>query len=161
MPAIRNIIFAAGFATLGAFATVGTQAVAGAHGGGPFGPDLARFAQALDLSETQESMVDEMREDVRAQMKANRTGKQADKEDIKAMLSQETLDADVVHSMIDDRISEMASFSHEMADKFIALHATLDADQRATLVEKMAEAEERHEERRQRHTERRSERGDQ
>ena len=161
MPTIRNIIFAAGFATLGAFAAVGTQAVAGAHSGGPFGADMARFAQALDLSEAQEALVDEMRAEARAQMQANRMGKQADKEGIKAMLSQETLDAAAVHSMIDERIDEMASFAHEMADSFIALHATLDADQRATLVEKMEEASERHEERRQRHTERSSERGDQ
>ena len=102
-----------------------------------------------------------MRAEARAQMQANRMGKQAYKEGIKAMLSQETLDAAAVHSMIDERIDEMASFAHEMADTFIALHATLDADQRATLVEKMAEAGEQHEERRRRHIEHRSEDGEQ
>lgn len=161
MTTIRNIILAAGFSALGALAAVGGQAVAGAHGGGPFGPDLARLAQALDLSDAQAEMVDEMRTQARAQMRDSRMSKQADQEDIKTMLSQEVLDAAVVHSMIDDRINEMSSFAHEMADEFIALHATLDADQRATLVEKMAEAGERHEERRRRHIEHRSEDGEQ
>ena len=160
MPAIRNIIFAIGGAALGAIATVGTQAIAGSPGG-PFGTDVARFAQALDLSEDQESMVAEMREAGRAHMQASRSGKQRDKQDIQKMLSQESLDADVVHSMIDERIDEMASFAHDMADKFIALHATLDADQRATLIEKMEAAGERHEERRRRYIEQRSMHSDQ
>ena len=160
MPAIRNIIFATGIAALSAIAAVGTQAIAGGPGG-PFGAEMTRFAQALDLSEDQEHMVAEMREAGRAHIQASRIGKQQDKEDIREMLSQESLDADVVHGLIDERIDEMASFAHDMADKFIALHATLDADQRATLIEKMEAAGERHEERRRRHIEQRSMHSDQ
>ena len=101
-----------------------------------------------------------MRAEARAQMQANRMGKQAYKEGIKAMLSQETLDAAAVHSMIDERIDEMASFAHEMADTFIALHATLDDDQRTQLIETMEEAAERHSARRSRHSDERDERGE-
>ena len=160
MPAIRNLIFAIGSAALGAIAAIGTQAVAGSPGG-PFGSDMARFAQSLELSEDQESMLAEMREAGRAHMQASRAGKQQYKSEIRDMLSQESLDADVVHSMIDERINEVASAAHDMADRFIALHATLDAAQRATLIEKMEAASERHEERRRRHIEHRSLNSDQ
>ncbi|MFT5681196.1 MAG: Spy/CpxP family protein refolding chaperone [Myxococcota bacterium] len=157
MSAIRNIFFAAGFATLGAFAAIGTQAVASGHRGGPFGPNMARLADALDLTDDQQAMVDEMREDARAQMKGHREDREASKAELKTLLSQETMDADVVHGMIDDHIAEMSGFAHDMADQFISLHATLDADQRAALIETVEEAAERHG---SRHSERSGERGE-
>lgn len=160
MSAIRNVLFALGFATLGAIATVGTQAAASGHRGGPFGPGMARLADSLDLTDDQQAMVDEMREEARTQMQAHREDRESGKEEIKALLSQETMDAEVVHTMIDDRINEMSGFAHDMADKFIALHATLDEDQRTQLIETMDEVAERHSERRGRHGGERGERGE-
>ena len=162
MSAIRNVIFAAGFATLGAFAAVGAQAAAGPHRGGMsmFGPDISKFAEALDLSAEQEGMLETMRADAKSQRQAHREEKQANKGQLIEMLGQETLDADQIHDLIDTRTNEMASFAHDMADQFIAFHATLDDEQRATLVEKVEEASARHEERQERRGERGGERGE-
>ena len=160
MSAIRNVIFAIGFATLGAIAAVGTQAVASGHHVSPLGTSMARLAASLDLTDDQRAMVDEMRTEAQSQMQAHRDERAASKDALKTMLSQETMDPEIVHTMIDDRINEMSGFAHDMADQFIALHATLDDDQRTQLVETMEEAAERHSARRSRHSGERGERGE-
>jgi len=160
MSAIRNVIFAVGFSTIGAIAAIGTQAAASGHHARPFGPSMARLAASLDLTDDQQAMADEMRAEAKEQMQAHRDERAASKDALKAMLSQESMDAERVHTMIDDRINEMSGFAHDMADQFIALHATLDDDQRTQLIETMEEAAERHSARRSRHSDERDERGE-
>ena len=159
MSALRNVLFAVGFMTVGAVASVGAQATAGAYRAGPFGPGMVKFVASLDLNDQQQELVDEIKLDAREQMQAHREDRDGHKAEVKALLSQETIDADVVHDMIDTRVNDMSSMAHDMADKFITLHATLDDEQRATLVEKVDEVSERHEQRGQRGE--RGERGEQ
>ncbi len=146
MSLLRNTIFAAGFIVMGAVAATGTQAIARSHG--MMGPRMMQGLLAgMDLTDAQQELVDAIRDEGRSQMQAQRSERQARKAEMIAMLGSEQIDREAVHSRIDDKLDEMTSFAHSMADQLLDLHATLDADQRAVLVENataLSEREPRH-----------------
>lgn len=165
MPTLRTLAFAAGFMTLGALGTMGAQATAGPGG---HGAHLARLIQKLDLTEDQKTQASEIRDAMRSHHKDMSTERDERSDEMLDLLGSADIDRDVVHAEIDAKISEQAAFAHDMADRFLDLHATLDDAQRATLVEQAEEAieqrSERHGQRGERgeHSERgeRGERGD-
>ena len=149
MIGLKNIIFASGFMALGGLASVGLEAVAqpgkrGAQGGGHA---LHRLIQDLDLNSDQQSQLEEMRDTMRTQRQQRRLQQQADHELLFGMLGEENVERDLIHEQIDERMDAMRTQAHAMADDLMDIHASLDADQRAVLVENAGEMRERREQR--------------
>ena len=147
MSMIRNTLFAVGFMTVGAIGTVGAQAAArpGSFG---HGAHLARLVQQLDLTDDQQVQADEIRDAMRSHHEEMRADRGEHKAELLAQLGNASVDREAVHTEIDSKLAEQASFMHEMADMFLDLHASLDDDQRSTLVSSAEQAMDRHEERR-------------
>ena len=61
------------------------------------------------------------------------------------LLGSPSVDRAAIHAELDARASEKLAFAHTMADMVLDLHATLDDEQRARLVEAMSERGERRE----------------
>lgn len=144
MSTFRSIFFATGFMTIGAFGTVGLQASARPDHAGP-GPHVARLLGSLDLSDAQQELADEIRAtalDHRESMRAEWGSNHAKLMDL---LGSPSVDRAAFHAELDARASEKLSFEHKMADMVLDLHATLDNEQRARLVEAMSERGERRE----------------
>lgn len=146
MSTLRTIAFAVGFMSLGAVSAVGAQAAASPGFG--HGRHLARLIQQLDLTDDQQAQAEEIRDAMRSHHEAARAERDERRDDMLAMLGSADVDRDAVHAEIDAKSAEKTAFIHEMADMFLDLHASLDDEQRATLVEQAEEAAERMEQHR-------------
>jgi Spy/CpxP family protein refolding chaperone len=155
---LRIALFGLGMATLGAVSTttLTAHAVPGSHEGrsgaerGHRGAGMLpgmRFARAiaqLDLTDDQEAMVEDIKEDMHAEMKAMHEG---NREDMKGMaellLSEGDVDSKAVHAMLDDHAAEKLALAHTFVDRVLELRATLTPDQLAELRELRDEHEAR------------------
>jgi Spy/CpxP family protein refolding chaperone len=138
MSTFRSLIFAAGFMAIGAFTTIGLEAVARPGHGSP-GPEVARLLGALDLSDSQQELAAEIRHAAREHRESVRAERESMRAERMALLGSASVDREAVHAELDARASERLDFAHTMADMALDLHATLDDEQRARLVERMSE----------------------
>jgi Spy/CpxP family protein refolding chaperone len=141
MSTFRSLIFAAGFMAIGAFSTIGLEAIARPGQGGP-GPQVARLLGMLDLSDAQQELAAEIRSTAQDHRESMRADREASHADLMALLGSASVDREAVHEELDVRASEKLAFAHTMADMILDLHATLDDEQRARLVERMSERDE-------------------
>jgi Spy/CpxP family protein refolding chaperone len=141
MSTFRSLIFAAGFMAVGAFTTIGLEATARPGQGGP-GPAVARLLGALDLSDSQQELAAELRSTAQDHRESMRAEREADHAELMALLGSASVDREAVHAELDARASEKLAFAHTMADMILDLHATLDDEQRARLVERMSDRDE-------------------
>ena len=141
MSGLQKSMFAAGFMIVGGVATVGVDAVAQSgvrgHRGGAHA--LHRLIQDLDFDDEQQVQMDMLREDARAHRQQHRQQQQEDLSALVSMLGDAELDGEMIHNRIDGRLDGMRIQAHAMADELLAIHASLDVDQRAALVENAAE----------------------
>lgn len=137
--------FAAALAigTLSVFALGGAAIAKGGHGG-PFG-GMSRIVENLDLTPEQQELGMALREEAKADHEAQRESRSAAFETIQIELAKQNPDSAALHGLIDAQLASMSVSMHERLDGFLTLHATFTDDQRATLVDEMAQAQERRE----------------
>jgi len=136
-----------GGVTLAAALAIGTAAYAGhrgrgfGHGGPGFG--LHRIMRTLDLTEEQEVLAVRLSRQLREEREAMREAHRAELEIIKAEVASAKPDAERLHGLLDRMAQDRTRFAHAAVDKFLELHATLTAEQRAELVSKLEKMEAR------------------
>lgn len=126
-------------AVLGGMALSGA-AIAGGRGQGGLGHGggFHRLLEGVELTEAQTEMLEAARPDAEDR-EAMRAEHEAEREAILAELSKEKPDAARIHATIDARAAERTARMHEMVDAGLALYATLTPDQRAQVLENLAE----------------------
>lgn len=150
LPTLRQSLFAAAFMGVGALGTLSMHAVAGRgaphgeHGErGGRGEAVRELVDAMNLSAEQQTQLTAIKDAARAQRKASREDRQADLESLTALMAEEKLDRKAVHKELDARVKERAEGMHALIDQIADFHATLNAEQRATLVAGLDELSER------------------
>jgi Spy/CpxP family protein refolding chaperone len=138
---IRRLGFALGFTTLGALASVGFQAVAQPPTDGPQAhergqPDQSgpfmRLMDKIELSESQESELKDIKQSHLEERKANRGGRI--KGEMLQMLASQDLDRQAAHAMIDDQLATQAELMHAHTDDYLDFIEALDPDQKDELA---------------------------
>jgi len=138
---IRRLGLALGFTTLGALATVGIQAVAQPPTDGPqtqergqSGQDgpFMRLMDKIELSESQQSELDAIKQSHTEERRANRGGRI--KGEMLQMLSSQDLDRRAAHAMIDDQLATQAELMHAHADDYLDFIEALGPNQKDELA---------------------------
>jgi Spy/CpxP family protein refolding chaperone len=157
---VRSTLLALGFTTFGALAAIGSQAIAGngygpGRGMGPgmgpgaegFGPGahLAALLDDLDLTEAQQAEAEALKAELRETFQAHRGEHERDMDTAIAALQADPVDARAIHNLIDARHKSMIATAHDMADAVLEFYGTLDATQRAVLLDRIERARERRE----------------
>ena len=142
---IRNAVFAAGFVAVGTLGTLSLSAVAerGPRGEGK----LAMLFDGVGLTEAQEDQLAEMTESMRAERREHRSSKGEKLGLLTEVLSQDTVDREAVYAEIDQRLAERRELLVQRADTLMDFAETLDEDQRAALLDNVAEMQARVQER--------------
>jgi Spy/CpxP family protein refolding chaperone len=146
----RSALFAIAFTILGATLGATASAVAGGHAKrGKAGP--MKFAQAmagLDLSEEQQQMLSDLRDEVRTEVKAQHEGKGDEmKLFAQAIANGEDIDRAAMHSRIDAAAAEKVAMAHKVVDGLVDVYETLDESQRSELSRMFRERMEQNERR--------------
>jgi periplasmic protein CpxP/Spy len=142
----KKLLLASGLA-LSMIAVAGV-AVAGPSGGpkgrGGFpGMMMLRLYADLDLSEQQELKVIRARRDLKAQAQEARKDTQASIGVAIEELNKANPDSQKMHSIADEAIKRFSKIVHSGIDQALDIHASLTPEQRAKLVERAREIQER------------------
>ena len=108
-------------------------------GRGPAAGRLLSTAAEMDLSQDQIAKLEALREVVRANREMGRERRGNGQPVGMDALKSGQLDPDAVHAAIDQRFDESRARAHAAATSRMAFIGSLDADQRAALIEKMEE----------------------
>lgn len=112
--------------------------VAMAKGGGPMGPHvLKEVLRSLDLDEEQKALVQEMKEDAKAERDDKKSFHESRHATMMDELSKETPNSRMLHKLIDDGFEMAAETAHDALDDLLELHATFTPEQRETFVDEM------------------------
>lgn len=141
----KSKLFLTATVLLGSLA-FGTVAIAGPGGGGHF----MRGVRDLDLTDEQRAELRELRESSREDRGDDKAEMQSIHEAFIAELAKASPNVATLHELTDRRSELQAAHAHEKVDSLVAVHAILTPEQRAELLENMAE----------RRAERRGERGE-
>ena len=138
----KKTLTAFAIGTLTLLALGGTAVAKGGGHGGPFG-GMSRTVAQLELSPEQTELGSAMRDQAKTDHAAQRTIRSVAFDTIQAQLALEQPDNALLHSLIDEQLASMSVTMHDRLDDFLTLHATFSAEQRATLVQEMDQAEQR------------------
>jgi Spy/CpxP family protein refolding chaperone len=123
---------------------VGGVAWAGPGGGGGFfGGRMMRVLHDLQLTDQQEDLAFDIGHDIKKRARQMRKDAAGSLGTVSAELAKPKPDAAKLHAVADQRIEEMKKLAHYAIDRFLALHATLSADQRQELVKRLDKIDER------------------
>ena len=143
---LRSLFFAAGFMALGATSTLAMDAAARpggseAHRRGPKlpGAGLARAMAQLDLTDAQRASLEELRDDVREDVREARSARAVKRGDIAESILNGELSRAEIHADIDARAAQKVAMAHEMVDRVLDIYETLTPEQRAELSEVIAD----------------------
>jgi Spy/CpxP family protein refolding chaperone len=160
-PSLRTLVFGLGMATLGMVGGAAVTAIASPGGPGGHGPraamhmpgmKLAHGMAKLDLSDAQEQMLEDLRTDMRAEMRAMHEDKQGGKKAmVEAVLTEGEVDRDALHSDLDEAAAEKLAMAHTFLDRVLDVRDTLTPDQLGELREMAAEHDARRDEMKDRH----------
>ena len=107
----------------------------GPHGGAAFMIDY--LSEALDLSESQQDQLDEIKEEMFAKVKEMRAKKRAQHDEFMALITSEQLDPAQVKSMVAEHRAQMDEVVDMAVDRVVAFHSTLTPEQKEKLAEKI------------------------
>lgn len=142
MTTLRTAALALGFTLFGASAAFTASAVAGGHsrGGSQGLMKLTHAIATLDLTDEQVQMIEGLKVDTRADMKAlhEEQGDES-KAALKAIVAGEALDRDALHAQLDAAAAARTAVAHKALDRVVDLYDTLDDAQRAELAELVKE----------------------
>lgn len=147
---LRTLVFGLGMATLGMVGGATLTAIAGpgARGGMHMpGMQLAHGMARLDLSDAQEQMLDDLRTDTMAEMRAMHQDKKRGKRAmVETVLTDGEVDRTALHTDLDEVAAEKLALAHTFLDRVLDVRDTLTPDQLAELREMAAEHGARREE---------------
>jgi len=115
----------------------------GGHGGpgggifGMLGPRFGKLLQKLELTEQQEDLLFEVRQDMRKQRKTGRQAHLQTLDTVIAELDKPQPDAAKIKKAIDANIEQMRKNMYSGVDGFMRFHQSLDAKQRQELVHQL------------------------
>lgn len=139
----RTAIFAIGFTTLGATAGVTASAIAAPNRGAKGAPGIMKFAYAigsLDLTEAQKGMLEDLRDEVRSELRLSREGKGDEAQMVSdAVVRGETIDREVLHTVIDETAAARLAMAHKVLDGVLDVYDSLDTEQKTELSEMIRE----------------------
>mgnify|MGYP000344650479 CR=1 FL=1 len=147
----RSALFALGFTTLGATMGITAGAIAAPHRGGGGGPGIMKFAHAmggLDLNEDQLGMLEDLREDLRAERKGAKGTDEA-KLVLQAVADGKPIDREALHTAIDEASEARKAMAHKALDGVLDVYDSLDDDQKKELGSMVRERMEQHEQRKE------------
>ncbi|MED5370249.1 MAG: periplasmic heavy metal sensor [Myxococcota bacterium] len=139
---MRNKIFGAlALSTLAALSLGGAALAKGGpghHGGkGIFGPGMHHVLAELDLSEEQQALAKELRDEARANHESERAEREQAMDSALTELAKAEPDSAALHAIVDQQLATMSTRMHDGVDAFLTLHATFTEAQRATLVSEL------------------------
>lgn len=91
----------------------------------------------LKATDEQRGKVDALKADAVADLKAYMSAQKEARESALELWSSASPDPKTAHAMVDQRIDALRALSHKMADRVLALHATLTPEQRSKLAERI------------------------
>ena len=91
----------------------------------------------LDLNEQQQTMLDDIKSEMRKIHEQTKTEKQQDKASAVALIEAETLDTNAVMTLINKKQNTINTHAPGIVEKLAALHATLTPEQKAIIVDKI------------------------
>jgi Spy/CpxP family protein refolding chaperone len=109
----------------------------GVEGGGFFGHRIARVLEKLNLTDQQENLALDVRDELKRAGKAMRQENHAAMDAVVAELDKPKPDAAKLHAVADQRIDAFRKVMHLGIDKFLTLHATFSDDQRQAFSAEM------------------------
>ena len=146
----RSALFAVCFTVLGAAVGATASAVAGGPARqGMAGPmKLAHAMAGLDLSAQQQQMLTDLRDEVRAEVKAQHEDK-GDEATLfaEAIASGGPVDRAALHSQVDASAAQKVALKHQVIDGLVDVYESLNEDQREALSEMFRERMEQRERR--------------
>ena len=148
----KKSLYGLGLMALGATLSLGMQAAAnpGGPSGGPPPPGaiLIHLLEDLDLTEAQQTQLDELKSEMRDRFMDAREDQARDAEEMAEIITARKIDRAAMHARIDEQLAAQAELLHAGADQLADFHATLTEAQKAELADKIREGLERREERR-------------
>ncbi len=145
---LRNAVFGIAFASLGAVGALGSQAIARPGGmGAGMGQQLqgrvGALFQDLDLSEKQQEVAKEIRLDLQQEFIRNRSANSDGLEEAIEALQGPQPDAEALHALADARMAAASASAHALIDGLLEFYATLDEAQRAKVLQRLDDQQER------------------
>ena len=98
-----------------------------------------RIASRLDLDETQKADLKVIAAEIAAKAKEMHTDRETRHRELAALVRQDTISRDTVERMVADKFQKMQELADFAADRLIAFHATLTAEQREKVAERIEE----------------------
>ena len=116
----------------------------GMHGGmmNPAGK-LLRLMGTLDLTEEQEVALVRLRREMRDFRQANDPIRQAEQKTLAAELAKPNPSAAVLTDLLDKRLDRQKAHGRILIDKVLKFHATLSAEQKQALAERLTQMQDR------------------
>jgi len=150
MSLLKTMILAFGFTAIGAAGAINTDAMAHpneaptqqARQQRSSHPPIFRLASKLDLTEEQQSFLEEIKSELQAERETRRE-QRPEHTKLSEMIAAESIDADAMRDQVDQRINKQSAQAHQFTDWVIEFHGMLDADQRQQLSEMLENAETR------------------
>lgn len=96
-----------------------------------------KIASKLDFNDQQKALLKDITDEVAKDMKEARERKKASAEEIKSMISGDVLNKTRVKELMKERQAFIDSKMDKYIDKVAALHATLTAEQKKEILEKI------------------------
>lgn len=114
-------------------------------GGGMMNPagKLLRLMGTLDLTEAQEVALVRLRREMREFRQANDPIRQAEQKTLAAELAKPNPSAAVLTDLLDKRLDRQKAHGRILIDKVLKFHATLSAEQKQVLAERLTQMQDR------------------
>ena len=107
----------------------------GHHGGAAFMIDY--LSEALDLNESQQAQLDEIKEEMFAKAKEVRAKKRAQHDEFMALIKSEQIDPVQLKAMVAEHRAQMDEVVDMAVDRVVAFHNTLTPEQKEKLATKI------------------------
>jgi Spy/CpxP family protein refolding chaperone len=107
----------------------------GHHGGAAFMIDY--LSEALDLSETQQAQLDEIKQEMFAQAREMHAEKRARHDEFMALIRSEQIDPAQMRALVAEHRARMDEFVDMAIDRVVAFHSTLTPEQKEKLAGKI------------------------
>ena len=153
---LRNAVFGLAFTSLGAIAVLGSQAIArpggmgmGAGMGQQMQGRIGALFQDLDLSEEQQEVAKEIRLELQQTFIRNRSANNDGLEEAIEALQGPKPDAEALHALAETRMAAASASAHALIDGLLEFYATLDEAQRAEVLQRLDDLQERRDNARQ------------
>ncbi len=102
------------------------------------------MAEALDLTEAQQTMANSYKDEILAKIKTKHSEKKEMHDELKRQLSGNTIDTVRVKTLIVEHRAGMDDVIDLVVDRIAEFHATLSPEQREKLVSKLEKFEKKH-----------------